>query len=359
MPFRRQLLKLIEWGDTRSDLIAFKFPMDSRAEIMNGSTLVVREGQVAIFTKDGKIADIFPPGRHRLETANMPVLTTLMNWHHGFRNPFKCDVYFVNTTVFTGQKWGTANPFTMRDPEFGVIRIRGFGTYNFRVQDPKMLMLQLLGARNEFTVQNIKDKLRSIITSNISNIIAEAKYSAIDLSMKLRDFSAIAQEKLQPMFEAVGFSLTLMVVENISFPEEVERSLDERSSVGIMSDKMGSFVAMQQAKAMRDMAQQPGGMGGAFMGMGIGGAFGGAMGGGSAMNNVQDSANTGLSAANRPNPQGAAPAAAACIKCQAALAPGARFCGNCGTSQEPPKCKKCNTTLAAGARFCGQCGTAQ
>ena len=185
----RQLLKVIEWTESRTDLIAYKFPIGDRAEIMNGSILTVREGQIAVLTKDGQIADIYAPGRHRLDTANMPVLTTLMNWNKGFKNPFKCDVYFINTTLFTGQKWGTANPFPMRDPEFGMIRIRGFGTYNFRVRDPRLLMVALLGALGEFTVANIKEKLRSLITSNISNIIADAKYSAIDLATKLRDFN--------------------------------------------------------------------------------------------------------------------------------------------------------------------------
>ena len=352
---RNQLLKVIEWTDTRSDLIAYKFPMNDRAEIMNGSTLTVREGQVAIFAKDGKIADIFAPGRYRLETKNLPVLTTLMNWHHGFKNPFKCDVWFVNTTLFPGQKWGTANPFTMRDPEFGVIRIRGFGTYNFRVNDPKLLMVQLLGSRGEFTVSNIREKLRSIITSNISNIIAQSKYSAIDLATKLVDFNNIAREQLQPHFNAVGFDLALLVVENISFPEEVERSIDARSSVGVMSDKMGSFVAMTQAKAMRDMANNPSGVGGAFMGMGMMGN----MMGGMAMNQAQDTP--------RPDPapppaQPAQPAQAAttpCIKCQAPLAGGAKFCSTCGTKQEAPSCIKCQAPLKAGAKFCSKCGEKQ
>jgi len=364
---KRQLLKLIEWQDTRTDLIAFQFPMDSRAEIMNGSTLVVREGQVAIFCKDGKIADIFPPGRHRLETKNLPILTTIMNWHHGFRNPFVCDVWFINTTIFPGQKWGTANPFTMRDKEFGVIRIRGFGTYNFKVVDPKILMLQLLGSRGEFTVTSIREKLRSIITSNISNIIAQSKYSAIDLATKLGDFNTLAQERLQPLFNSAGFELTLLVVENISFPEEVERALDERASVGIMSDKMGSFVAMQQAKAMRDMANNQAGIGGAFMGMGM---MGGMMGGGMAMNQMQDTNQGGLSASNQqvakqqkaaaapaPAAPASAPATKACTKCDAQIAAGMRFCGECGTKQQTEKvCPKCSATIKKGSRFCGNCG---
>jgi len=359
---RRQLLKLIEWSDTRSDLIAFKFPMESRAEIMNGSTLVVREGQVAILCKDGKIADIYAPGRYRLETKNMPILTTLMNWHHGFRNPFVCDVWFINTTIFTAQKWGTANPFTMRDKEFGVIRIRGFGTYNFKVVDPKMLMLQLLGSKGEFTTANIREKLRSIITGNISNIIAQSGYSAIDLATKLGDFNTEAQERLQPMFNSVGFELTMLIVENISFPEEVERTIDSRSGVGIMSDKMGSFVAMQQAKAMRDMANNNAGFGGAMMGMGM---MGMGMGGGMAMNQIQDTNKGGLSQSNanmqqQQIPQQSPAPTKSCIKCNAQIGQSMRFCGECGTNQTVVStCAKCNNELKSGARFCGHCGQPQ
>ena len=360
MPIRaltRQLLKVIEWTDTRTDLIAYKFPMDSRAEIMNGSQLIVREGQIAILCKEGKIADIFAPGRHRLETANMPVLTSLMNWNKGFKSPFVCDVYFVNTTLFTGQKWGTANPIPMRDPDFGAIRIRAFGTYAFRVVDAKLLMVNLLGGRGEFTTGNIREKLRSLITGNISNIIAQSKYSALDLTMKLGDFNNIAKERLQDFFKAVGFELALMVVENISFPEEVERAIDARSSVGVMEGKMGSFVAMQQAQAMRDMANNPAGFGGAMMGIGMMGNMGGNMG----MNQVTDNPNVGLGAKQQqptPAQQATPPAGKPCVKCKATLGATARFCGECGTKQpEDSSCPKCKAKLGPNARFCGECGS--
>ena len=359
---RNQLLKVIEWTDTRTDLIAYKFPMNDRAEIMNGSILTVREGQVAILTKDGKIADIYAPGRHRLDTANMPVLTTLMNWNKGFKSPFKCDVYFVNTTLFTGQKWGTANPFTMSDPQFGMIRIRCFGTYNFRVVDAKLLMQQLLGARQEFTVANIREKLRSVITSNIQTIIADAKYSAIDLASKLLEFNDVLRTKLQPYFTAIGFDLPLIVVENISFPENVERMIDERSNVGIMHDKMGSFVAMQQAQAMREMANNPAGVGGAFMGMGMMGN----MMGGMSMNQVQDTNTSGGLQNQAKATQPEAPTTPTpkpkkeCPKCNAKCAESARFCGACGTPFPTERaCTKCNAKLPPNARFCGECGTKQ
>jgi len=328
--------------------------MDSRAEIMNGSSLTVREGQVAILCKDGKIADIFPPGRHRLETANMPILTSLMSWNKGFRSPFVCEVYFVNTSLITGNKWGTANPFTMRDPEFGVIRIRAFGTYNFRVIDPRLVMVNLLGGAADFSAGNIGNKLRSIITSNLSNIIASSKYSAIDLATKLQDFSQLARQQLDDGFRAIGFELPLMVVENISFPEEVERAIDSRSSIGVLDGKMGSFVAMQQAQAMRDMANNQAGFGGAMMGFGMMGGMGGNMG----MNAMQDDPTRGIGAAQpkTPKQQKVASKATPCSACKAPLAAGARFCGECGASQAAGKCGGCKAKLKPGARFCSECG---
>jgi membrane protease subunit (stomatin/prohibitin family) len=352
MPIRaikRQLLKVIEWTDIRSGLISYKFPMDDRAEIMNGSQLIVREGQVAVFTKEGRIADVFAPGRHVLNTRNMPILTTLMNWGTGFNSPFKCDVYFVNTTQFTGQKWGTSNPFTMRDADFGMIRIRGFGSYSFRVSDAKLLMIEMLGSKPNFTTQDIQEHLRSIITSNISDIIAGSKYSAIDLSSKLTQFNEIARTALQSKyFDPIGLTLSAFVVENISFPENVEKAIDERSSVGIMSDKMGSFVAMEQARAMRDAAQNPGGMGMMF-GMGMMGG-GGPMGGFGPMNQAQD----------RPSNIGQQSGGGGfCSKCGAGLKSGAAFCSGCGQKQGGGStCSKCNAGLKSGSRFCAKCGTA-
>jgi membrane protease subunit (stomatin/prohibitin family) len=321
--------------------------MDDRAEIMNGSSLTVREGQVAIFTKDGKIADVFAPGRYRLETRNLPVLTTLMNWNKGFNSPFKCDVYFVKTTQFTGQKWGTANPFTMRDADFGVIRIRGFGTYSFKVNDARLFMLELLGSKGEFTTASLNDYLRSIITSNISDIIAGSKFSAIDLASKLTEFNEIARTSLQAKFNSLGMELVKLVVENISFPENVEKAIDERASLGVMGDKMGSFVQMQQAQAMRDAAKNTGSIGTMFgMGMmgGAGNMMSGNMAGGMAMNQARDTAG-GLGGGF-------------CTGCGAQTKPGAKFCHGCGAKQNAGGgCSKCGTALKAGAKFCAECGT--
>jgi len=341
----RQLLKVIEWTDTKSNLISYKFPMTDRTEIMNGSQLIVREGQVAIFSKEGRIADVFAPGRHRLETKNLPFLTSIMNWNKGFNSPFKCDVFFVNTRQFAGQKWGTANPFTMRDKDFGMIRIRGFGSYSFRVIDAKLLMIEMIGSRPNFTTEDIQDHIRSIITSKITDVIADSKFSALDLSSKLSQFNEIAKVAMNnKYFEPIGLTLSAFIVENISFPENVERMIDERSSVGIMSDKMGSFVAMQQAQAMRDAANNQSG-GGMMFGMGVmGGMAGGMMGNNSPMNQAQD----------QPRP---ASGGGFCSKCGAGLKPGARFCSGCGEKQGANNACGCGAKLKPNAKFCGDCGT--
>ena len=327
--------------------------MTDRSEIMNGSTLVVREGQVAIFSKDGKIADVFAPGRHKLNTKNLPFLTKIMSWSTGFNSPFKADVYFINTTQFAGQKWGTANPFTMRDADFGMIRVRSFGSYAFRVVDAKLLMIEMMGKQPNFTTEDIQDHLRGIITSKITDVIADSKFSALDLSSKLSQFNEIAKTAMNnKYFNPIGLNLTTFVVENISFPENVEKAIDERSSVGIMSDKMGSFVQMQQAKAMRDAATNTGSIGTMF-GMGMMGGMGGMMTGNNnmqQMNNAQDTGRGGAGNVGRPSGGGF------CSSCGTGLKPGARFCGECGTKQAKAGCQ-CGAKLKSGARFCGECGT--
>ena len=311
---------------------------------MTGSSLTVREGQVAIFMKDGRIADIFAPGKYKLETRNLPILTGLGAWKFGFKSPFKADIYFVNTTQFSGQKWGTQNPFTMRDPDFGAIRIRGYGKYSYKVTDAKLFMLEIAGAKCEYTTDKINEHLRGFIISNISDIIADSKYGALDLSSKLTQFNEIAKTSLQKHFNNVGIQLVSFAIENISFPENVEKAIDERSSVGIMSDKMGSYVQMQQAQAMRDAAKNTGTIG-TMMGMGM---FGTPMGGGMsgmAMNSAQDASKGGGIGGGK-----------FCTGCGAKLGDNAKFCPECGVKQGGNTCPKCNHAVKPGAKFCPDCG---
>jgi membrane protease subunit (stomatin/prohibitin family) len=319
----RQLLKVIEYVNTRHDTIIYKFPMNDRAEIMNGSSLTVREGQVAIFMKDGRIADIFAPGRYKLSTANLPVLTSIMSWAKGFNSPFKCDVYFVETTQFSGQKWGTSNPFTMRDKDFGMIRVKGYGKYSFRVTDARLFMQTMTGSKKEYTTDMINDHLRGIIMSEMTDIIAASGFSAIDLASKLTQFNEIAKQSLADDFEAIGLALVTFVVENLSFPEDVEKAIDKSSSLGILGGQMGNYTKMAAADAMREAAKNPGTIGTVF-GMGMVGGLGAAMTAG-----MSDSGRDGATRAQT----GVTPAQT-----------GARFCPECGAPRKPD------------AKFCTECG---
>jgi len=321
--------------------------MNDRAEIMNGSQLIVREGQVAIFMKYGRIADVFAPGKYKLQTANLPVLTSIMNWNKGFNSPFKCDVYYVETTQFAGQKWGTTNPFTMRDKDFGVIRVRGFGKYSFRVTDAKLFMQTMAGSKKEFTTEMITDHLRGIIISKMTDVIAESGYSAIDLASKLTNFNSVAQASLKVDFEAIGLALMTFVVENLSFPEEVEKAIDKSSSLGVLGGQMHNYTAMAQADALRSAAANPG-MGGTMFGMGVMGGLGQNMGmfGGQQQQPQQP---------QRPAPQAGGNF---CSQCGHQNQQGAKFCANCGNKKMATGggCA-CGAKIKPGAKSCGECGT--
>jgi membrane protease subunit (stomatin/prohibitin family) len=312
--------------------------MDSRAEIMNGSSLTVREGQAAIFMKDGRIADVFAPGRYKLHTANLPVLTSIMSWNKGFNSPFKCDVYFVETTQFAGQKWGTTNPFTMRDKEFGIIRVRGYGKYSFRITDAKLFMQTMAGSKREFTTLMIGDHLKGLILSKLTDVIADSGYSAIDLASKLTQFNEIARKALNEDFEQIGMALMSFVVENLSFPDEVEKAIDQSSSLGILGGQMHNYTKMAQADAMRDAAKNPG-MAGTMFGMGVMGGLGAQVAAG--VNNSQ--------------PDGAK---RFCTECGGyTLNPNAKFCPECGKPFAKGGCPKCGAKNKPGAKFCADCGT--
>ena len=255
--FKTNMLKSLEWVDNSTDTMVYKYPMDGR-QIQWGSKLTVRESQVAIFLNKGKIADVFGPGFYHLQTSNLPILTQLMSWPYGFKSPFYADVYFVNTKQFTNQRWGTSNPITMRDKDFGTIRIRGYGNYAFRVSDAALFLKELFGTNSTFTTDDISSYLKSIIVASISDTIAESKISALDIASNLIEFSKVAGETLKQSFANLGLELTNLVIENISFPEEVEKAIDTRSSMGVLSDKMDTFVKFQSAHAIREAANNNG-----------------------------------------------------------------------------------------------------
>ena len=275
---RNEFIDIIEWVDDSKDIIVYKYPRYQN-EIKMGAQLTVREGQAAIFMNEGVIADVFTAGRYELSTQNMPILTTLKGWKYGFNSPFKADVFFVSLRQFTNQKWGTKNPIMLRDAEFGPVRLRAFGNFSFSVKDPSVFLKQIAATNPEFSVDNIADQLRNIAVSRGMDAIAESKIAVLDLASNYDEVSAIIQTKITPEFEEIGLNLNKFLIENISLPEEVEKVLDKRSSMGIVGD-LGAFAQFQAANAMEKAAENPngGGIMGAGMGAGMGMGMMGQMG---------------------------------------------------------------------------------
>ncbi|MDR1719197.1 MAG: SPFH domain-containing protein [Dysgonamonadaceae bacterium] len=274
-----EFIDIIEWLDDTQDTIAWRFPRYQN-EIKNGAQLTVRETQVAVLVDEGKFADVYQPGRHELTTANMPILTTIRGWKYGFNSPFKVEVYFVNTKQFLNLKWGTKNPIMLRDPEFGPIRMRAFGTYCFKVSnDPREFLKQVVGTDGNFTTEGIQEQLRNFILTKFTDHLAEARIPALDIASNLVEFSAALQETLKVDFEGLGVELTKFLLENVSLPEEVEKALDRRTSMGILQN-MTQYTQFQFAEALKAGAENPAGGGspaGDAMGMGMGFAMAGQM----------------------------------------------------------------------------------
>lgn len=337
---KTNLLKSLEWVDNTVDTIVYKYPMDGR-QIQWGSKLTVRESQVAIFMNKGKIADVFGPGMYTLQTSNLPILTQLMSWAYGFKSPFYADVYFINTKQFTMQRWGTSNPITMRDKEFGTIRLRGYGTYAFKVDDPKVFLKELFGTNSTFSTEDIAAYLKSIIVSSLSDTIAESKIGALDIASNLTEFAESASNVLSESFANLGLKLTKLVIENISFPEEVEKAIDTRSSMGVLSDKMDTFVKYQSANAIRDAAKNTGTAGlGAQLGTGV------------ALGEMMKSSLKQPSEEEKPAREGKF-----CPSCGAKNPKSAKFCIECGAKLAVKgKCPKCGAEISARSKFCPECG---
>ena len=277
---RAEFIDIIEWTDQTSDTIIWRFPR-YQAEIKNGAQLTVRESQVAVLVNEGQFADIYQPGRHVLTTSNMPILTTIKGWKYGFNSPFKVDVYFVNTKQFLNMRWGTANPIMMRDPEFGPIRMRAFGSYCFRIDaaDPTKFITNVAGTSGDFTTEGVSEQLRNFVITKFTDYLAESKIAALDLAANLNEFSSALNESLKDDFAEYGIEITKFLVENISLPEAVEQALDKRTSMGVIGN-MGAYTQMQFADSLVAGAQNPSGgnnPAGSAMGMGMGFAMAGQM----------------------------------------------------------------------------------
>lgn len=263
-----ELLDIIEWTDDSNDTMVWRFPRFDN-EIKYGAQLIVRQAQVGVFVDRGEIADLFLPGQYSLTTKNLPVLTTLMGWKFGFHSPFKAEVYFVNTRNFTNLKWGTKNPVILRDPEFGPIRLRSYGTYVVRVSEPATFIKEITGTDGHFTIDGISEQLRNLIVSRLADALGESGIPLLDLAANYSELSELLAKRLAPEFSSYGLEVSKLLIENISLPEEVEAALDKRSSMGIIGN-LDDFTKFQAANALEAAARNPGGDASAGAGMGMG-----------------------------------------------------------------------------------------
>ena len=328
---RGEFIDVIEWVDDSSDTLVHRFPTHNR-EIQMGSSLIVRESQMAVFVYRGQIADVYEPGNYRLVTAQMPLMTTLQHWTHGFSSPFKAEVYYFNTRQYTDLKWGTPNPITLRDPEFGVLRVRAFGSYTMRVADPEKVMKEVSGTEARYTVGQIESQIRAAIVTRFTDHIAQSQVPFLDFAANLNEFS----EALKPVMHAelanYGFALEGFFVQNVSLPPEVEKVLDQRTGMAVVGNSMDQYTKLQVANAIPQAAASggDGGMAGAGMGAGLGMALGNAMAGA-----LQPGGGAQTPPAPAPAQNAGTETAGIMVRCTASgcdkLNPEtARFCSNCG-----------------------------
>ena len=262
-----EFIDIIEWLDYTDDTIAHRFERYQN-EIKNGAKLIVREGQTAVFVNEGQLADVFTPGTYELTTQNLPILSTLKGWKYGFNSPFKAEVYFVNTHLFTDEKWGTKNPITLSDDRFGLVEIRAFGTYAFRISDAGKFIIDIVGTDNNFTNFEINEHLKSLIATRFTDTVGEANLPIELYAANTTELSETCKEVMAPEFQSVGISLEKFYIENVSMPEELKKEIFEYSRIDKLDlDKLTKFKA---AKAIEAAAQNEGGTAGAGMGMGMG-----------------------------------------------------------------------------------------
>ncbi|MEX5563260.1 SPFH domain-containing protein [Pseudophaeobacter sp. 1A16562] len=263
-----EFIDVIHWVDDTRDTMVWRFEREGH-EIKYGAKLTVREGQAAVFVHEGQLADVFTPGLYMLETNNMPVMTTLQHWDHGFQSPFKSEVYFVSTTRFNDLKWGTKNPIICRDPEFGPVRLRAFGSYSVRVVDPARFLTEIVGTDGEFTMDEISFQIRNIIVQEFSRVVASSGIPVLDMAANTADLGKLVAVEISATVAEYGLAIPELYIENISLPPAVEQAMDRRTQMGIVGD-LGQYTQFAAAEAMDAAARTPNSGMGAGLGMGMG-----------------------------------------------------------------------------------------
>ena len=267
---RGEFVDVIDWSEDGSDTLVWRFPREGNA-IKWGAQLIVREGQQAVLVNEGRVADCFTPGRYRLETRNLPILTSLPALPTAFESPFKAEVLFVATRQFTDRKWGTRHPLILRDPELGPVRLRGFGSYCLRASDPVRLIRELSGSNARFSVEAISEQLRNLIVSRLADLLGESEHPVLDLAAQYDELAGTLQERLAQEWAGYGLTLSQLLIENLSLPAEVESAIDRRAAIGLTGD-LAAFRTYQEGIALEKAAENP--AGGAAAGAGLAMGFG-------------------------------------------------------------------------------------
>ena len=328
----KQFIDVIHWTEEGEDILAWRYPMQDM-EIQNGAKLTVRESQAAGFVNEGRMADVFGPGLYTLNTQNLPLLTNLMNWDKKFESPFKSDVYFFSTRIKTNQRWGTATPITIRDKEFGAVRLRGYGIYSWHVADPRTFHTKVSGTRDVYRVGDIEGQLRNTIVGRMTDAFAESGVAFLDLAANQMELGNKIAEGMKPVFAELGLGLDSFVVENLSLPEELQKMLDTRVGMNMIGD-MNRYTQFQVANSMPIAAANEGGVAGIGAGLGAGLVMGQQM-----MNAMRPQAPEAPPPMPPPvaGTAGGGPTVAGetkfCVECGKSIPRKAKFCPECGGSQ--------------------------
>ncbi|HCC58676.1 MAG TPA: hypothetical protein DEQ47_15745 [Solibacterales bacterium] len=324
----KQFIDVIDYTEPEDGILAYRYPMQDR-EIQNGGKLTVRDSQMAVFVNEGKVADVFGPGLYTLNTNTLPILTYLMNWDKAFQSPFKSDVYFFSTRIQTSQPWGTPNPVTIRDKEFGAIRLRAFGIFSYHLSEPNTFYSKISGTRDTYHVADLDGQLRNTIIGRMSDSFAGSNVPFLDMAANQVQLGEKISELLKPVFTDLGLTLDTFVVENLSLPDELQKMLDQRIGMNMLGD-MSRYTQFQVAQSLPIAAANEGGLAGAGAGLGAGFAMAQAL--GNAMRPPETPAPSPPAAA--PAGGGTASATKFCIACGKPIPPAAKFCPECGGPQQ-------------------------